>query len=109
MLLNFLVNAIEVMRGIGDGPRALLVRSSTEASQGVLVAVHDAGPGLEPQRLNRLFDAFYTPKPHGLGMGLAISRSIVENHDGSLWATANPDKGATFQFTLPTGGGNQHD
>src|SRR5215468_6303506 len=96
------------MRGIGDGPRALLVRSSTEASQGVLVAVHDAGPGLEPQRLNRLFDAFYTPKPHGLGMGLAISRLIVENHDGSLWATVHPDKGATLQFTVPTGGGNQH-
>jgi C4-dicarboxylate-specific signal transduction histidine kinase len=97
------------MRGIGDGPRALLVRSSTEASQGVLVAVHDAEPGLEPQSLNRLFDACYTPKPHGLGMGLAISRSLVENHDGSLWATAHPDTGATCQFTLPTGGGNQHD
>ena len=103
------MNAIEAMSGIGDGPCALLVRSSTEASQGILVAVHDSGPGLEPQRLNRLFDAFYTSKPHGLGMGLAISRSIVEKHDGSLWATANPDKGATFQFTLPTGGGNQHD
>jgi C4-dicarboxylate-specific signal transduction histidine kinase len=69
VLLNVFINAIEAMSGIGDGPRALLVRSSTEASQGILVAVHDSGPALEPQSLNRLFDAFSTPKPHGLGMG----------------------------------------
>lgn len=87
--------------------RALLVRSSTAAAQGVLVAVHEAGPGLEPQRLNRLFDACFTPTPHGVDMGLAIRRSMVEHHGDSLWATAHPDQGATLPCTVPPGGGNQ--
>ena len=67
----------------------------------VLITVRDSGPGLDPQRLNRLFDAFYTTKPQGLGMGLAISRSIIEGHGGRLWAKANAPRGAVFQFTLP--------
>jgi len=66
--------------------------------------VRDSGPGLDPKSLNRLFDAFYTTKPQGLGMGLAISRSIIDAHGGRLWAISNDDRGATFQFTLPTGG-----
>ena len=104
VILNLIINAIEAMSGAGDGPRELLVRSGTDESQRVLVAVRDSGPGLEPQSLDRLFDAFYTTKPHGMGMGLAISRSIIEAHGGRLWATANDGRGATFQFTLPTGG-----
>jgi PAS domain S-box-containing protein len=104
VLLNLIINAIEAMSGAGDGPRELLVRSGTDELQHVLVAVRDSGPGLDPQSLERLFDAFYTTKPHGLGMGLAISRSIIEAHGGRLWATANEGTGATFQFTLPTGG-----
>jgi PAS domain S-box-containing protein len=104
VLLNLLINAIEALSGVGDGPRALVVRSDTDASQGVLVTVRDAGPGLDPQHLDRLFDAFYTTKPHGLGLGLAISRRIIEAHGGRLWATPNTGPGATFQFTLPTGG-----
>ena len=67
----------------------------------VLLAVRDSGPGLDPKGLDRLFDAFYTTKPQGLGMGLAISRSIVESHGGQLWASANSGGGATFHFTLP--------
>jgi signal transduction histidine kinase len=67
----------------------------------VLVAVRDSGPGLDPERFDRLFDAFYTTKPHGLGMGLAISSSIIEAHGGRLWAQANTPRGAVFQFTLP--------
>jgi len=109
VILNLINNAIEAMSGVGDGPRELQVGSTTDESQGVRVAVRDSGPGLDPESLNHLFTAFYTTKPQGMGMGLAISRSIIENHGGRLWATANPDKGATFQFTLPTGGGNQHD
>jgi hypothetical protein len=67
----------------------------------VLVTVQDSGPGLDPEIVNRLFEAFYTTKPHGLGIGLTISRSIIEAHGGKLWAKANPPPGATFQFTLP--------
>ena len=104
VLLNLIMNAIEAMSGADDGPRELLVCSGTDESRRVLVAVRDSGPGLDPQSLERLFDAFYTTKPHGMGMGLAISRSIIEAHGGRLWATANEGRGATFQFTLPTGG-----
>jgi PAS domain S-box-containing protein len=103
VLLNLFINAIEAMSSIDDGPRELLVRSSTDALQGVLVAVHDSGPGLDPQRLDRLFDAFYTTKPHGLGLGLAISRRLIEAHGGRLWATANTPHGAVVQFTVPWG------
>jgi len=109
VLLNLLINALEALSGVGDGPREVVVRSEPDAAPGVLVTVGDSGPGLDPQRLDRLFDAFYTTKPHGLGLGLAISRRIIEAHGGRLWATANEGQGATFQFTLPTGGGNQHD
>jgi signal transduction histidine kinase len=74
------------------------------AATEVVIAVGDSGPGLDPQSLDRLFAAFYTTKPHGLGLGLAISRSIVAAHGGRLWATANNRRGAPFQFTLPIGG-----
>ena len=103
VVLNLMMNAIEAMTGAGEGPRELLVRSGTDESQGVLVSVQDSGPGLDPKSLDHLFDAFYTTKPQGLGMGLAISRSIVEAHGGRLWATTNEPHGAVFQFTLPIG------
>jgi signal transduction histidine kinase len=103
VVLNLMMNAIEAMSGAGEGPRELLVRSGTDESQGVLVSVQDSGPGFDPKSLDHLFDAFYTTKPQGLGMGLAISRSIVEAHGGRLWATANAPHGAVFQFTLPIG------
>ena len=80
-----------------------MVRSALDAAPGVLVAVGDSGPGLDPQQLDRLFDAFYTTKPHGLGLGLAISRRIIEAHGGRLWATANVPHGAVVQFTVPRG------
>jgi len=103
VILNLIINAIEAMSVPGDGPRELLVQSGTAESQRVLVAVSDSGPGLDPKSLNTLFDAFYTTKPQGLGMGLAICRSIIDAHGGRLWATANDSRGATFQFILPTG------
>ncbi len=104
VILNLIINAIEAMTGISDAPRELLVGSAKDASPRVLVAVRDSGPGLNPGSLDRLFHAFYTTKPQGMGMGLAISRSIVEAHGGRLWATANVPHGAVFQFTLPIEG-----
>src|SRR5262249_9396561 len=102
VLLNLLMNAIEALSGVGDGPRVLVVRSEPDAAPGVLVAVCDSGPGLDPQQLDRLFEAFYTTKPHGLGLGLAISRRIIEAHGGRLWATANVPQGAVVQCTVPS-------
>ena len=76
-------------------------RLGESKSTRVLIAVRDSGPGLDPEVLDRLFDAFYTTKPRGLGVGLAISRSIIEGHRGRLWAMANAPRGAVFQFVLP--------
>ncbi len=104
VVLNLIINAIEAMSGAAEGPRELWVTSEKAESTAVRIAVRDSGPGLDPKGRDHLFDAFYTTKPHGLGMGLAISRSIVEAHGGRLWATANDGRGATFQFTLPTDG-----
>ncbi|HET9376100.1 MAG TPA: ATP-binding protein [Chthoniobacterales bacterium] len=123
VILNLLINAIEAIAGVSAGPRELLVSSEKVAEipgespedrfadkalaeapfTHVLIAVRDSGPGLDPKDLDRLFEAFYTTKPHGLGMGLAISRSIIEAHGGWLWAKANAPKGAIFQFALPIG------
>jgi signal transduction histidine kinase len=80
-----------------------VVQSDPDGAQGVRVTVRDSGPGLDPQSLDRLFEAFYTTKPQGLGLGLAISRSIIAAHGGRLWATANVPHGAVMQFTVPIG------
>ncbi len=101
VLLNLIVNAIEAMSGAADGPRDLVVGSTREVSNGVLVTVRDCGAGLSAASPERMFDAFYTTKPGGMGMGLAISRSIIESHGGRIWATPNTPRGAVFQFTLP--------
>jgi PAS domain S-box-containing protein len=101
VVLNLLTNAIDAIRRTDEGPRELLVGSGRDDVQGVLVSVRDSGPGLDPEGLERLFEAFHTTKPDGIGMGLAISRSIVEAHGGRLWATPNAPRGAVFQFTLP--------
>ncbi len=104
VILNLIKNAVEAMSAVSDGPRELLVSSGKDESKGVLVAVRDSGPGLDPNAFGKLFDTFYTTKPEGMGMGLAISRSIIEAHGGRLWATANEPRGAIFQFTLPADG-----
>jgi PAS domain S-box-containing protein len=103
VLLNLLMNAIEALSGVSAGPRTLWVSSEYGAAPEVVIAVGDSGPGLDPQSLDRLFEAFYTTKSHGLGLGLAISRRIIEAHGGRLWATANVPHGAVVQFTLPIG------
>jgi PAS domain S-box-containing protein len=102
VLLNLIINAIEAMNDVSDA-RELSISSANDDSRNALVAVRDSGPGLDPRNLDRLFQAFYTTKPHGMGMGLAISRSIVEAHGGRLWVTPNEPHGAVFQFTLPSG------
>ena len=101
VILNLIVNAIEAMSGIGEGQRELLVVSANDGPKGVLVAVRDSGKGLDPAAGDHLFDAFYTTKGEGIGMGLAISRSIVEAHGGRLWAADSEPHGAVFQFSLP--------
>jgi PAS domain S-box-containing protein len=100
VILNLVVNAIEAMSGQND-PRNLLISTEKNQPDGVLVAVRDSGPGLAPEALERLFEAFYTTKAHGMGMGLSICHSIIEAHGGRLWASANEPRGAVFQFTLP--------
>jgi PAS domain S-box-containing protein len=102
VILNLIMNAIEAMSGAGDGPRELQVSAEADAAGGVLVTVRDSGPGLDPKSMARVFEAFYTTKPEGMGMGLAICRSIVEKHGGRLWVSANEPRGAVFQLTLPT-------
>jgi signal transduction histidine kinase len=89
------------MSGVSVGARDLLVSTGKIDSGGVLVAVMDSGPGLAAADLERLFDAFYTTKPGGLGMGLSICRSIIDTHGGRLWASATVPQGAIFQFSLP--------
>ncbi|MEK1923819.1 MAG: ATP-binding protein, partial [Rhizobium giardinii] len=101
VILNLIMNSVEAMSGTNGEERELTIITETEASGTVVVRVRDSGPGLDPQCMDRLFEAFYTTKSSGMGMGLAICRSIIEDHGGRLWATANVPRGAVFQFTLP--------
>jgi signal transduction histidine kinase len=100
-MINLIINAIEAMSGVGDGPRELLITTGTAESNGVFVAVRDSGPGLSPDDLDHVFDAFYTTKSNGMGMGLAICRSIIEAHGGRVWVAPNRPRGAVFQFSVP--------
>jgi C4-dicarboxylate-specific signal transduction histidine kinase len=101
VILNLIINAVEAMSGASEGARELLISTGGDASNGVLFSLRDSGPGLDPANLERLFDAFYTTKSSGLGMGLSICRSIIEAHGGRIWAGANEPRGAVFHFTLP--------
>ncbi len=101
VLLNLIFNGIEAMAAAGEASRELLITSKKDAEEGVCVAVADVGPGLAPGEPEQVFAAFYTTKPNGLGLGLSICRSIIEAHDGRLWACPNQPRGAVFQFTLP--------
>jgi signal transduction histidine kinase len=101
VIINLVMNGIEAMQSVSDRPRELVIRSLQDKTQGVLVSVTDCGVGIAAENADRLFNAFFTTKPRGMGMGLSICRSIMEAHNGRLWATANVPHGATFQFTLP--------
>ena len=91
----------DAMLGLHDRPRQLLIRTETEDRDRVRVSVRDAGVGLDAQSTNKLFDAFYTTKSDGMGIGLSVSRSIIERHHGRLWAEPNDGPGATFSFSIP--------
>jgi len=101
VMLNLIVNAIQAMSGVTAGARDLQISTETVEQEGVRVGVRDTGPGLSAEGLERLFDPFYTTKPEGMGMGLAICRSIIEANGGRLWACGCEPRGALFQFTIP--------
>ena len=101
VMINLVMNGIEAMQSVTDRPRELLIRSRQDETQQVLVSVTDCGVGISAENADRLFNAFFTTKTNGMGMGLSICRSIIEAHGGRLWASANLPHGATFQFTLP--------
>ena len=101
VMINLVMNGVEAMQSVTDRPRELVIRSGQDEIQHVLISVTDCGIGISAENADRLFNAFFTTKSSGMGMGLSICRSIMEAHGGRLWATANVPHGATFQFTLP--------
>jgi len=103
VVLNLILNAVEAMSSIEEGARELSISSRQGQTSDLLVAVQDSGPGIDLERIERVFAPFYTTKTNGIGMGLSICRSIIAAHGGRLWAEANQPRGATFQFTLPLG------
>jgi C4-dicarboxylate-specific signal transduction histidine kinase len=102
VVINLVMNAVEAMAPVTERSRDILIRSRQDDANEVLVAVRDSGMGINSENADRLFNAFFTTKPSGMGMGLSISRSIIAAHGGRLWASPNADHGATFQFTLPS-------
>jgi signal transduction histidine kinase len=98
VLMNLMLNGIEAMK---DAPGELVITSQRTDEGHLLISVNDSGVGVPPEQADRIFEAFFTTKPRGNGMGLSISRTIVESHGGRLWASADTTRGATFQFTLP--------
>jgi PAS domain S-box-containing protein len=103
VILNLLRNALDAMEGVEDSPTPLVIRTERDGDDRVRLSVQDAGLGFDPQAAGRLFDAFYTTKHDGMGIGLSVSRSIIDSHRGRLWATPNDGPGATFSFSIPCG------
>ena len=99
--LNLILNAVDAMGSNGEGLRELSIMTEQQEAGGVLVTVRDSGPGIDLRHLDRIFDAFFTTKSSGVGMGLSICRSIIHTHGGRLWADVNTPRGAVFRFTLP--------
>ena len=109
VILNLLLNAADAMVAIEDRPRTLRIQTEIHGGGSIKLLVRDSGVGLDPRGIGKLFEAFYTTKAHGLGIGLAISRSIIESHKGQLWAIANDGPGATFGFCIPCASGAMTD
>ncbi len=106
VILNLILNARDAMSEVRTHPRELLITTLKNESGDVVMAVRDSGKGLDAKDAERIFDPFFTTKPEGMGLGLSISRSIIEDHHGTLWAKPNKDRGATIQFTLPPSSGS---
>ncbi|MFZ2104873.1 MAG: ATP-binding protein [Roseiarcus sp.] len=102
MVLNLVLNAVEAMGAVEEDVRELLLSTERSETCGVLIAVRDSGPGIDPERREHVFDAFYTTKSSGVWMGLSICRTIVGAHGGRLWVDENEPRGAVFRFTLPS-------
>jgi C4-dicarboxylate-specific signal transduction histidine kinase len=100
VVINLMMNGMQAMEAVTDRPRSLVVRSSRHNDE-VLVSVRDSGIGIDPDNMGRLFNAFFTTRANGMGMGLSIGRSIVESYGGRIWASNNDGPGTTFQFALP--------
>jgi C4-dicarboxylate-specific signal transduction histidine kinase len=101
VILNLVINAIEAMEVLSDVPKILVIGTEKDQKNDILLTVRDSGTGLDPESAQHMFDAFYTTKGEGMGMGLAVSRGIIEAHGGRLWATPNEPMGTVFQFKLP--------
>jgi C4-dicarboxylate-specific signal transduction histidine kinase len=101
VILNLLLNAVDAMSAVEDRPRQVIIRTEPDEGDRVRLSVQDDGVGLERQSIDKLFEAFYTTKSDGMGIGLSVSRSIIERHQGRLWATPNEGSGATFSFSIP--------
>ncbi len=102
VIINLVMNGIEAMQPVTDRPRELVIRSHQDEAHQVLVTVKDCGVGISAENADRLFNAFFTTKSSGMGMGLSICRSIIEAHGGRVWAAPNLPRGTTFHFTLPS-------
>ena len=101
VLVNLIRNGFDAMKSVSIGERTLVIETADDAGSAVRVSVHDIGVGVDEQNIQSLFTPFHTTKANGLGMGLAISRSIIQKHRGKIWAERNPDRGMSFHFTLP--------
>ena len=108
VILNLVRNASDAMSTVEDRPRQLLIMTEPDEADQVRLSVQDAGAGFDPQAIKKLFEAFYTTKDDGMGIGLLVSRSIIESHHGRLWATPNDGPGATFSFSIPRRTTNQY-
>jgi signal transduction histidine kinase len=104
VLVNLIMNAVEAMSSAENRERSLVVKSEPHGLRDVMIMVEDSGPGIDPNDMDRIFDAFFTTKSHGMGLGLSICRSVVESHGGRLWASPRFPHGSVFYVQLPSGG-----
>jgi signal transduction histidine kinase len=101
VVLNLITNAVEAMTSVDANSRLMHLKTERDESQNIVITVQDSGPGVDPQNIERIFDRFFTTKTQGMGMGLAICRSIVEAHNGRLWVEAGDHQGSLFRISLP--------